>query len=144
MPKIRRRVGKYKMLGRMNGVSKKWGKMYVNLLRFLIPASAVGYITIDLMIMNNINPSQVYLFSGCSIFSFCIIYCSIKFLKFCLVQKCILMSIVFNEMYNKLLCPWQYKYIELAFVIILTILLVWLVLKSIKRIRQGDMHLCIT
>lgn len=126
----------------MSSVSKKWGKMFVNILRYIIPASAVGYIILDCMIVNDINPSMVYLFSGCSIFSFCIIYCSIKFFNFCLVQKCILMSIIFNEMYNKLICPWQYKCIELAFVIILTILLVWLAVKSIKRIRQGDMQLC--
>lgn len=128
----------------MNSVSKKWAKMYVNILRYLIIASAVGYIIIDLMIIDNIIPSLIYLFSGCSLFSFCIIYCSIKFLNFCLVQRCLLMSIVFNEIYNKLLCPWQYKYIELAFVIILTIQLVWVVVKSMKRIRQGDMHICFT
>ncbi len=120
----------------MSNLSIKNGRIFIKILQYITPAIAVGYIIIDVMIVNNISPTFAHMFTGCSIFTFCILYCSMKYLNFCIVQKLLLFCIVFNELYNTILCPWQPKYIELAFVTILTILLVWAVIRDVERIRK--------
>lgn len=84
----------------MGKFSKKWLQIYAYTMRYMATIVSVSTLVIDVLILLNQMTIIPYLIAGGSLLTLFVIYCGIRFLGYCYIQRCLIwltgMNIIFN------------------------------------------------
>lgn len=84
----------------MGKISKKWLQVYTYTMRYVATIVSFSTLVIDVLILFNKTTIITYSIAGGSLLTLFVIYCGIRFLGYCYIQRCLVwltgMNIIFN------------------------------------------------
>ena len=85
----------------MGKISKKWLQVYTYTMRYVATIVSFSTLVIDVLILFNKTTIITYSIAGGSLLTLFVIYCGIRFLGYCYIQRCLIwltgMNIIFNS-----------------------------------------------
>lgn len=84
----------------MGSFSKKWLQIYAYTMRYVATITSVSTVVIDILILFNKITIIAHSIAGGSLLTLFVVYCGIRFLGYCYIQRCLIwltgMNIIFN------------------------------------------------
>ena len=84
----------------MSKFSKRWLQVYTYTMRYVATIVSFSTFVIDVIILFNKTTIITYSIAGGSLLTLFVIYCGIRFLGYCYIQRCLIwltgMNIIFN------------------------------------------------
>ena len=84
----------------MGKISKKWLQVYTYTMRYVATILSFSTLVIDILILFNKTTIITYSIAGGSLLTLFVIYCGIRLLGYCYIQRCLIwltgMNIIFN------------------------------------------------
>ena len=84
----------------MSKFSKRWLQIYAYTMRYVATIVSFSTLVIDVLILFNKTTIITYSIAGGSLLTLFVIYCGIRFLGYCYIQRCLIwltgMNIIFN------------------------------------------------
>ena len=108
----------------MGKFSKKWLQIYAYTMRYMATIVSVSTLVIDVLILLNQMTIIPYLIAGGSLLTLFVIYCGIRFLGYCYIQRCLIWLIGMNIIFNALIGYFKFsgwRIIEYMFIALLLI-----------------------
>lgn len=108
----------------MGKFSKKWLQIYAYTMRYMATIVSVSTLVIDVLILLNQMTIIPYLIAGGSLLTLFVIYCGIRFLGYCYIQRCLIWLTGMNIIFNALIGYFKFSgwhIIEYMFIVLLLI-----------------------
>ena len=84
----------------MGKFSRKWLQIYAYTMRYMATIVSVSTLVIDILILLNKMTIIIYSITGGSLLTLFVIYCGIRFLGYCYIQRCLIWLTGINITFN--------------------------------------------
>ena len=127
----------------MGKISKKWLQVYTYTMRYVATIVSFSTLVIDVLILFNKTTIITYSIAGGSLLTLFVIYCGIRFLGYCYIQRCLVwltgMNIIFNTSIGYFKFSGWYI-IECMFIALLFLLELLAIRRYYIELKNGELE----
>ena len=127
----------------MSKFSKRWLQVYTYTMRYVATIVSFSTFVIDVLILFNKTTIITYSIAGGSLLTLFVIYCGIRFLGYCYIQRCLLWLTGMNIIFNAFIGYFKFSgwhIIEYLFITLLLIVEFLAIRRYYIELKNGELE----